>query len=185
MAIIYQASLDPTKQELICSWLDRQDWGGQGTIEQLGSYRFDDPDGTVGVEGFIVRRRTDLMHVPFTYRDAPLADLAASDFVGRTSHSVLGSRWVYDLAADPVGRACMLRALSGDQAPARWDVHTLDGNVEQIEPSVRVHRVSGHEPMNDRTTLWVARTLTEDPAVGWPRLIAEWDAGRAPIAALG
>lgn len=184
MAIIYRAELEPTKQELLTAWLDRHDWGGHGTAEQLGSYRFDDPDGAVGIEGFIVCRGSDLIHVPLTYRDAPLPDAAPDALVGTVSHSVLGPRWVYDLAADPVGAGCVRRALCGEQVPAVWEVHGPDGGVEQVEPPVRVHRVTGADASDSQDTLWLARIMTTEPDVGSPRLIAEWNGGSAAIAAL-
>lgn len=189
MAIVYRAELVPTKQELLTSWLDRHDWGGRGTVEQLGSYRFDDPDGAVGVEGFIVARGPDLIHVPFTYRDSPLPDADTDAFVDQLSHSVLGPRWVYDLPADPVGAACLLRALRGEQLPAVWEIHHPDGSVEQTEPPVRVHRVAdpagSHAEVSDnRDTLSIARRLTPESALGSPRLVADWDGGSAQIAAL-
>src|SRR5690606_20630830 len=43
----------------------------------------------------------DEIHVPVTYRGAPLAD-AEQWLIGTTEHSVLGTRWVYDACGDPV-----------------------------------------------------------------------------------
>ena len=61
----------------------------------IGSYRFDDPNGSVGMETHLVDAGGTLMQVPVTYRDEPL-DGAADALVTEMQHSVLGTRWVYD-----------------------------------------------------------------------------------------
>ncbi len=48
MAIVYKATVRPSKQAIVTDWLDQQPWGGSGAVEVLGSYRFDDPDGRWG-----------------------------------------------------------------------------------------------------------------------------------------
>jgi hypothetical protein len=40
----------------------------------IGSYRFDDPEGRVGMEIHLVDARGTLLQVPLTYRDEPLVD---------------------------------------------------------------------------------------------------------------
>ena len=52
MALFHRATLAPTKGELIATWAPTQPWGPSpdGPIEVIGSYRFDDPDGRVGIE---------------------------------------------------------------------------------------------------------------------------------------
>ena len=50
MAILHRATVLPSKLELVETWLNRQLWGGSGELETVGSYRFDDPQGAVGVE---------------------------------------------------------------------------------------------------------------------------------------
>jgi hypothetical protein len=102
MALIHKAILTPTKRELLAAWLPDRPWYPGGEFEQLGAYRFDDPAGEVGVEAFLLRTAAGpVLHVPLTYRAAPLAG-AEAHLVGSTEHSVLGSRWVYDGCADPV-----------------------------------------------------------------------------------
>jgi Maltokinase N-terminal cap domain len=102
MALIHRATLTPTKRELLAAWLLGRPWFPGGEFEQLGAYRFDDPAGEVGVETFLIRTAAGpVLHVPLTYRAAPLAG-AEAHLVGTTEHSVLGSRWVYDGCADPV-----------------------------------------------------------------------------------
>ena len=95
MAIIHQeATITPTKREVAAAWLDRQGLG-TGDVEMLGSYRFDDPEGEVGIEALLVRRAGEVFHLPVTYRDAPL-DGAGARLITTMRHSVLGSRWVYE-----------------------------------------------------------------------------------------
>jgi Maltokinase N-terminal cap domain len=67
----------------------------------IGSYRFDDPDGRVGMETHLVTAGGVLMQVPLTYRDEPL-DGAADALITEMQHSVLGTRWVYDGLRDPL-----------------------------------------------------------------------------------
>ena len=66
----------------------------------IGSYRFDDPDGRVGMESHLVTAGDMLLHVPLTYRDAPLEG-ADDALIVEMQHSVLGTRWVYDGLRDP------------------------------------------------------------------------------------
>src|SRR5699024_9987764 len=95
MATIYTAELTPSKKEFVTAWLDKQFWGGSGEPELVGTYRFDDTSGEVGFEGFVVKRDDRILHLPMTYRAAPL-DGAEDYLITRTQHSVLGERWVYD-----------------------------------------------------------------------------------------
>jgi len=103
MALIHRATLSPTKSEIIAAWLPAQPWspGGDGSIELVGAYRFDDPEGRVGLEVHLVRSNEILLQVPLVYRDAPV-DGPDAHLVGTMEHSVLGQRWVYDGLADPV-----------------------------------------------------------------------------------
>ena len=66
----------------------------------IGSYRFDDPDGRVGMEIHLVDAGGALLQVPLTYRDEPL-DGADDALITEMQHSVLGTRWVYDGLRDP------------------------------------------------------------------------------------
>jgi hypothetical protein len=67
----------------------------------IGSYRFDDPDGRVGMETHLVAAGDTLLQIPLTYRDEPL-DEAAEALITEMQHSVLGTRWVYDGLRDPL-----------------------------------------------------------------------------------
>ena len=97
MALFHLATITPTKTELIAEWAPTQPWGPPGDvpIDVIGSYRFDDPDGRVGMETHLVNAGGTLLQVPLTYRDEPL-DGAADALITEMQHSVLGTRWVYD-----------------------------------------------------------------------------------------
>src|SRR4051794_16071626 len=103
MATLHQAQIRPSKLELTTSWLPGQPWapGGEGAPEQIGAFRFDDPDGEVGVETHLLRSAGILLQVPLTYRGAPLQN-GEPWLVGTMEHSALGRRWVYDGCGDPV-----------------------------------------------------------------------------------
>jgi hypothetical protein len=103
MALFHRATITPTKTELIAQWAPTRPWGPSAgePIDVIGSYRFDDPDGRVGMETHLVTAGGELMQVPLTYRDEPL-DTAADALVTEMQHSVLGNRWVYDGLRDPL-----------------------------------------------------------------------------------
>ena len=101
MARFHVATITPTKAELIAAWAPTRPWGpGDEPIEVIGSYRFDDPDGRVGMETHLAVVGDGLLQVPLTYRDEPL-DGADDALVGEMEHSALGTRWVYDGLRDP------------------------------------------------------------------------------------
>ena len=102
VALFHRATITPTKAELIAEWAPTQPWGPSAAdpIEVIGSYRFDDPEGRVGMETHLVTAGGVLMQVPLTYRDEPL-DGAEDALITEMQHSVLGTRWVYDGLRDP------------------------------------------------------------------------------------
>src|SRR5262245_25428215 len=113
MGLVYfQATLDPTKQDLAEAWLPSRLWASRvSKVDKVAEYRFDDPEGEVGVETILWRTEDGtVLQVPFTYRAAPLA--GADDFlVGTSDHSVLGRRWVYDGCGDPIWAATTTTAI--------------------------------------------------------------------------
>lgn len=137
MAIVHQATLTPTKIELLERWLPGQDWytGSSATpIARAGAFRFDDPAGEVGVETLLIRAGDDVFQVPLSYRGAPLAG-ADAFLVGTMEHSVLGSRWVYDATGDPVYAAALVGSvLTGTGQSAVF----LEGSAEPLPESVRL-----------------------------------------------
>jgi hypothetical protein len=117
VALLYQATLTPSKIELLQAWAPHQPWLGDAnasTVEAVGAYRFDDPDGEVGIETHLLRTADgQILQVPVTYRSSPMAG-AESSLIATAQHSVLGERWVYDACGDPVYvRALATAALSG------------------------------------------------------------------------
>ncbi|MVA75879.1 hypothetical protein GC722_07565 [Auraticoccus sp. F435] len=178
MAIIHQASITPTKQELLETVLG-------GPVEILGSYRFDDPAGEVGVEAFVVRAGGRLRHTVFSYRGAPLDDPAAQ-LVATMEHSALGRRWVYDGTTDPVALDCFRRALLGEQEQAVLELWADGERVGTREPTVALTVAAGEGTAEaaDRSTVRVSDEL--GPAAGrGPALVATWDGGQAVVAELG
>ncbi len=139
MGLVYAtATVVPSKQELVEAWLPSRPWaGGATTVEKVGEYRFDDPEGEVGVET-IVWRTPDgaLLQVPFTYRAAPLPG-ADAHLVGTSEHSVLGTRWVYDGCADPVWAATLATTIltGGHQAQMTFE---SDGTLVDVPPRLPV-----------------------------------------------
>ncbi|ROP63370.1 CG0192-related protein [Curtobacterium sp. ZW137] len=115
MALIHRAELRPSKAEALAAWLPSQPWSGVApgaTVDVVGRFRFDDPAGEVGVETMLVRVGDGaVLHAPLTYRDAPLAG-ATAFLVTEMDHSVLGRRWVYDAAGDPVYADVLRRTIA-------------------------------------------------------------------------
>lgn len=105
MALLHKATLQPSKLDLLTAYLR------QSSLTQLGAYRFDDPDGEVGIETHLVRDPSGAVwHLPLTYRNDPLPG-ADEWAVGTVDHSVLGKRWVYNGCADPVYAGELIRAI--------------------------------------------------------------------------
>ena len=178
MAILHRATVLPSKEELVETWLDRQPWGGSGELETIGCYRFDDPQGVVGVEAILVRRAGRVLQVPLTYRGEPLEG-ADEHLIATMNHSVLGMRWVYEGARDPVAVECFMRALAGQQAQATLELYDGDELVGEREPNVRVRRYSGSTPaVGD---LRIAEVPSER-LDGFELLVATWSGGEAVVA---
>jgi hypothetical protein len=141
MAILHgDADISPTKPELLAAWLPTQPWvtGDASALQQVGSYRFDDPDGEVGMETHLVRAGDGpVLQVPWTYRGAPL-DGADSLLVGTMDHTLLGPRWVYDAVGDPVYQAVLAATILTGGTQAELVREFADGRTEIAEPNVRV-----------------------------------------------
>ncbi|MBB5632085.1 hypothetical protein BKA04_000308 [Cryobacterium mesophilum] len=141
MALLHRAELTPSKTELIDSWAPGQPWfaGERGVASaSVGAFRFDDPEGEVGVETLLIHAGVGpIMQIPLTYRGAPL-DGAEAALIGTMQHSVLGKRWVYDGAADPVYiLTTATAALSGGHEAALFV--DVDGERVKREPTAIVH----------------------------------------------
>jgi hypothetical protein len=150
MALLYRAELTPGKLELLAGWAPGQPWfvgEKDAPLTSVASFRFDDPDGQVGVETLLVRAGDGpVMQIPLTYRNEELPG-AEQWFIGTMEHSVLGARWTYDAVGDPVYRGELARAiLTGGTQVELWI--EIDGVMVQREPTARVVG-SGHETEPD------------------------------------
>ena len=192
VALFHVATIVPTKQELIAEWVPRQPWAPTtgDPIETIGAYRFDDPEGRVGMESFIVAAGEALLHVPLTYRDAPLAG-ADEALIEEMQHSALGTRWVYDGLGDPLYVAMLAAvAMTGQgeavglaQRDGRWYIAPSNVRIEGGGWGLERVPVDGFTPVredrtgvvlaNDRFELVVHRHLQAGPRppIG---LVATW-----------
>ena len=178
MAIIHRATISPTKLELLEEWL-AGDLAGPSGLRQVGSYRFDDPDGEVGIEALLVTRGGPVRQVVLTYRAAPLA---AADYhlITTMEHSALGRRWVYDGQGDPVAVAAYQRALAGLQEQAALEIWDGDTLVETREPTVELS-VSNPAASPDGLDVHLATEVVPASPAG-PTLIARWESGEGVVA---
>jgi len=140
MALLHRAELRPSKIELVARWAPTQPWfeaSADSELTTIGSFRFDDPAGEVGIETLLVRAGDGpIMQVPLTYRGVPL-DGGDAWLIGTMEHSVLGRRWVYDGAGDPVYLTAVATAAltGGRQADQFVDV---EGELVFREPTALV-----------------------------------------------
>jgi maltokinase-like protein len=141
MAIIHKTTLSPGKLELLQTWLPAQPWyrgtGREPRLAKAGGFRLDDPAGAVGVEFMVVTDGSaspaTTYQVPMTYRATAFAE-AADGLIGTAEHGVLGPRWIYDGARDPVLVTQLAALLAGTAEPQAQNVsHTPD-------PTVIAHR---------------------------------------------
>jgi hypothetical protein len=103
------ATLVPHFRDFLPGWVARQTWyRGSGTpaLRPVGYFRFEDPDGLVGIETHLVSDGTDVYQIPMTYRSGPIG---VPGLIATAEHSVLGTRWIYDGAVDPVWRQELMR----------------------------------------------------------------------------
>ena len=139
MAIVHRATLTPSKMELLERWLPNQQWFrciGPINLVRVGSFRFDDPDGEVGIETLLVASEGAVFQVPMTYRGSPLPG-ADPCLVGTMEHSFLGTRWIYDAAGDPVyASALAATILTGE--PQADQYFEVDRKMEIIPESVHL-----------------------------------------------
>jgi hypothetical protein len=197
MGIYHVSTLTPSKLEIIAGWIPTQPWGPshEATVEVLGSYRFDDPNGRVGLETHLVLADGQLFQVPLTYRDEPLGG-ADHGFISEMHHSALGTRFIYDGLADPLYRTMLAGVSMTGQGEALGMV-MFDGRSVMVPSVVRIQgggwshervAVDGFEPeaavpagnpavpefRNDRFALRVFRrpAVGPQPAIG---LTATWN----------
>lgn len=135
MALIYSAQLDPSKEEIAARYLAAKPWftaGGDG-LTRVGAYRFDDPDGQVGMEVLFVRASDDLVYqVPLTYRPESRGD---TGLVSTMEHSDLGTRWVYDALTEPLFLRTLVQVIFTGEREA--DLFDPEGNRLDSRGEVR------------------------------------------------
>jgi Maltokinase N-terminal cap domain len=188
MAIIYQAQLSPSKAEILRDFLASRSWGTSDELEILGAYRFDDPDGEVGVECHLVRVGEMIYHLPLAYRAAAVEG-AEEHLLGSMQHSVLGERFVYDGLGDEVALDCFRRALCGEQSQAELAIFTASGERVDTRPqsiALTLELDEGEslptgEELLDGAPFTIARTLGD--LDGTVRLRAAWAEGEGVVAA--
>jgi hypothetical protein len=111
MAVIHKgATLTPPFREFLPTWLARQPWylgSGIPSLKPVGFFRFEDPDGEVGIETHLATDGEAVYQIPMTYRGMPVDGLDTA-LITTAEHSVLGTRWIYDGLADPVWQVALL-----------------------------------------------------------------------------
>jgi hypothetical protein len=144
MAIIHRTTMSPGKLELLAAWLPAQPWyRGAGRAPELaraGGFRLDDPQGEVGIEFMVV---TDgpgsgaaAYHVPMTYRAQALPG-PEGNLIGTAEHGVLGPRWIYDGAEDPVLAAQLAALILGEAEPQAQSVSDTPDPTVTVQPVTR------------------------------------------------
>jgi hypothetical protein len=188
MAIFHRAEITPSKAELIAAWAPTQVWGpaADEPLEVIGAFRFDDPNGRVGMETHLVRAGGTLFQIPLTYRDEPLEG-GGGAFITEMHHSVLGLRWVYDGLGDPLNLV-MLAAVTMTGQGEALGMAVYEGRWYLAPTNVRIHGggwslervpVDGFEPAEtntDGTTRYASDrfvlTVHRRPLAGTPPPIA-------------
>lgn len=152
MALLHAGTiLTPPKLDVVAQWLPSQPWAAgrdAAGVAQVGSYRFDDPAGQVGVETMVLRTADGrLLQVPVTYRDAPVEG-AQDALIGTMDHSVLGMRWIYDGCADPVWASAIALAILTGGRQADLDIASPDGghDLRTATTTVRGSGSAGSAP---------------------------------------
>jgi hypothetical protein len=181
MAHLHRASLTPSKSELLATWLPGRPWAADlSALEPFGSYRLDDPDGEVGLEGILLRSDAgDVVHVPLTYRAAPLEG-ADAYLLGTTEHSALGTRWVYDATGDPVWQHTLAATILTGGTGAE-EYYEVDGRRESREPSVHVAGSGATTTVPADPEVVVVRRVGEQVEAE-AVLAGSWDGGSGVLA---
>lgn len=181
MALIHRATLVPSKLDAIAAWIPTQPWWDGSEAEELdavAAYRFDDPDGEVGIETHLLRSSSGtVLQVPLTYRSAPLPG-ADAYLVATMEHSVLGKRWVYDGVGDPVFVAVTIAAIVEGAHQAELVVQSADGSRSVRESTTQVWGTGGWASTSPR--LHVRRVIDSVPTE-LPHLLGTWQGQDEPI----
>lgn len=182
IATLHPATLRPSKREILADWLPRQRWypAEEPDFTIVGQYRFDDPDGEVGIESFIVTRSDGgVFHVPLTYRGVPLD---GPTLVSTMSHSVLGQRWVYDATTDPVYRAVLSEVIASGAHEARQQVQHEDGTTSEVPATTRAWGMPAPGAATEPDAFHVVDLAASvRPGV----LLATWEGQDVPVVVAG
>ena len=200
MAVHHPATIVPTKMELLQAWVPDQPWLGgadASTLTRVGSYRFDDPDGEVGIETHLVRTGDgQVLQVPLTYHGAP-RETAENALITTMTHTTLGDRWIYDACHDPVYVRALVTAIMTGGREADLFMATEAGLVQ--EPVATHVRGSGalpttalpalsapavaHEGTVTRIQAGILITLLRTPKHGMAELMlaGTWPGQAAPL----
>lgn len=168
MAVHHPATIAPSKLELLQAWVPHQPWAegrDTSTLTRLGSYRFDDPDGEVGMETHLLGTSDgQVLQVPLTYRGAPL-DSAEHSLVTTMTHTTLGDRWIYDACHDPVYVTALAAAVLTGGREADLFMATEDGMVQEVNAT---HvRGSGSSTMAEVPDLSTFAVLCDETTTGF------------------
>ncbi|MBL3700589.1 maltokinase N-terminal cap-like domain-containing protein [Leucobacter luti] len=156
MALMYDTTMSPSKLELLAAWLPTRPWfrGDASALSKVASYRLDDPEGEVGIEGHLVTAGDDtIYHAVLTYRGAAIAD-GEEFLVGTSAHGVLGTRWISDGAGDPVCRTVLAETMAHGRTEAEEFVHSDAGEPVPLRPRSQL-RGSG-QPDRPVPEMWAA-----------------------------
>ncbi len=150
MAVHHPATIVPSKSELLQAWVPHQSLAAgtdTSVLTRLGSYRFDDPDGEVGMETHLLGTADgQVLQVPLTYRGAPRKS-AEHSLVTTMTHTTLGNRWVYDARHDPVYVTALAKTIVTGGREADLFEATDTGLVQELNTT---HvRGSGSSPAAD------------------------------------
>ena len=165
MALIYVTTISPTKPEILADWLPGQAWfaGEIEKIDPIAAYRFDDPEGEVGIETHLVTAGDGAVYqVPLTYRGSELE--GGEDFLLCTmEHDVLGRRWIYDALGDPVYRAAIAAAIAQGGIEAE-QFFTTSPDIEAVKEETTTKVRGSGSPGASIPELWAATVRDEGAA---------------------
>ena len=200
MAVHHLATIVPTKMELLQAWVPDQPWIGDADVSlltKLGSFRFDDPAGEVGIETHLLGTADgQVLQVPLTYRGEPRPS-ARDSLITTMTHTTLGDRWIYDGCHDPVyvsalvatvltgGReADLFMATDGGLVPEPVSTHVRGSGALSLDglPSVSAPVVT-HETTTTRIEAGVVVRLFRVPAPGMAEamLTGTWPGQTTPL----
>ncbi|PYG00486.1 trehalose synthase-fused probable maltokinase [Georgenia satyanarayanai] len=136
-------TLTPSFADFLPEWVARQRWytakGRTPQLQRVGGLRYQDPEGEVGVETWLVQDDGGpapvVYQIPLTYRGAPEPELAHA-LVAQAEHSELGPRWIYDGCHDPVYARLLLSTILG-------------GETVESDGGAQYGRAAGHRAGGD------------------------------------